>query len=296
MVMPVMVDYTASALDGAASKVQAASSHVPTVYGLFMICILLVYWLVANGEFSSILTLSVMFQGLSHALLGMQVFGRGNTSGISGRSLALDAMALVCRLSSTTWLNGYLPVDASGDYIFQVTEGGTLLIALWLLSKVRAEGKVSFLYDENSLDNFPVKRLIVVCGVLASLLHADMNSRPFFDAMWMLSLFLNCIAVLPQLWLINRLSGKVEALICHRLMAMAVSRLLSFAFMWHARGDITCAFWIDGFNHAVWAILGAHLLHIILLGDFAYYYINAVAKHGFIGGEMDLEFDFDLNV
>lgn len=278
-------------MKGAAGKADYAPPQVLTIYGVFAMCSLVVYRLVANGEFSSILTLSVMFQGLSHALLGTQVIIRGNTSGISGRSLSLDAMALVCRLASTTWLNGYLPVDASGDYIYQITEAGTLLIALWLIGQIRRERARS---EETDLDNLPIHWPVLVCCVLACLLHADMNSRALFDSLWMLSLFLNCLAVTPQLWLINALSGKVEGLTCHRLMAMAVSRLLSFTFMWHARGDITCAPWIGEFNHAIWAILGAHLLHIILLGDFAYYYIKAVTKHGFSSGEMDLGFDFNV--
>lgn len=278
-------------VNGASTKAQTTPPQVKAVYGLFATSSLLVYWLVANGEFSSILTLSVMFQCLSHALLGVQVILRGNTSGISSKSLALDAVALVCRLASTTWLNGYLPVDASGDYVYQVTEAGTLLIALWLMTKIRADRKQS---EEESLDEFPVSGPALACVVLAVLLHADMNSRPLFDSLWMLGLFLNCIAVLPQLWLINRLGGKVEALTCHRLMAMAVSRLLSFAFMWHARGDISCVPWVGEFNHAVLAIIGAHLLHILLLGDFGYYYIKAVAKHGFSSGDMDLELDIDV--
>ena len=44
--------------------------------------------------------------------------------------------------------------------------------------------------------------------------------------------------------------------------------------MWHARFDITCDPWVDGFNHAIWVILGAHLLHLVLLGDFGYYYVK----------------------
>lgn len=277
---------SAYCLDGVAEK--APPTQVLTAYGLFVIAIISVYLLVANGEFSSILTLSVMAQCLSYVLLGMQVVIRGNTAGVSGRSLRLDALSLVCRLASTTWLNGYLPVDASGDHIYQAVEVGTLLIAVWLIGQVRKERADS---REASLDSLPVHWLSLGCLVLAALFHADMNSRPVFDTLWMLSVFLGSIAVLPQLWLISQLAGKVEAFTCHRMAAMAVSRLLSGVFMWHARGDITCSPWVEGFNHAVWAILGAHLLHFLLLGDFAYYYLKAVLAHGFSSCEMDLQLD-----
>merc|ERR1719168_224092 len=116
-----------------------------------------------------------------------------------------------------------------------------------------------------------------VCAVV---LHADMNSRPLFDALWMAGLFIGVVAVLPQLWLISRHGGRVEALTSHFIAMMAVSRALSGIFMWHARFDITCAPWVEGYNHAVWAILAAHFVHLLLLGDFAYYYIKSVAKAG----------------
>jgi hypothetical protein len=61
---------------------------------------------------------------------------------------------------------------------------------------------------------------------------------------------------------------------------MAVSRVLSGMFMWHAFNDITCKAWITGFNHASWAIMAAHLLQMLLLGDFAYYYVKAVLASG----------------
>merc|ERR1719266_1691099 len=118
------------------------------------------------------------------------------------------------------------------------------------------------------------------CFVLAALFHADMNARPLFDALWMAGLFVSVVAVLPQLWLIAQTGGHVEALTSHYIAAMAVSRILSGTFMWHARFDITCDPWVEGFNHAIWVILSAHFLHVLLLGDFAYYYVKAVLKGG----------------
>merc|ERR1719359_2209034 len=112
--------------------------------------------------------------------------------------------------------------------------------------------------------------------VLAALLHGNMNSRPIFDGLWMAGVFLSAVAVLPQLWLITRTGGRVEALTSHHIAAMAASRALAGIFMWHARSDITCVPIVSDFNHAIWAILGAHLLHMVLLGDFAYYYLKAV--------------------
>ena len=66
-----------------------------------------------------------MVQCLAVVLLGLQMISTGSASGISARALLLDALAICCRLPSTLWLNGYLPVDASADYVFG---GGSLLV------------------------------------------------------------------------------------------------------------------------------------------------------------------------
>lgn len=252
-------------------------SHLLIAYGFFILSAGAVWHLVADGAFSSILTLSVMIQCLGVVLLALQVISTGSAAGISAKALALDAIALCCRLSSTLWLNGYLPVDASGDYVFQVIDICSLLILAWLLHEVLVVRKHTYQGEDDSLTILP---MVIGSLVLASLLHGNMNNRPVFDILWMAGLFASTVAVLPQLWLITRTGGRVEALTSHHIAAMAVSRSLSGIFMWHARDDITCIPWIGSLNHASWAILGAHLLHMLLLGDFAYYYIKAVLKRG----------------
>jgi len=246
-------------------------------YGGFITLALAVFHFVAEGEFSAVLTMSVIFQCLAIALLGLQSLSSGSAVGISANSLILEALSLVFRLSSTVWLNGYLPVDASGDHIFQAVDVCSLGLVLWLLHRVLVVQRGTYQVEDDTL---PVAPLALGSFVLAVLLHADMNARPLFDSLWMAGLFMGILAVLPQLWMIARGGGRVEALTSHYIAAMAVARLLSGAFMWHARFDITCAFWIEGFNHAVWAILGAHAVHLLLLADFAYYYVKGLALQG----------------
>eukprot|EP00419_Tripos_fusus_P053703 CAMPEP_0172798248 /NCGR_PEP_ID=MMETSP1075-20121228/1017_1 /TAXON_ID=2916 /ORGANISM="Ceratium fusus, Strain PA161109" /LENGTH=120 /DNA_ID=CAMNT_0013635669 /DNA_START=46 /DNA_END=408 /DNA_ORIENTATION=+ len=116
-----------------------------------------------------------------------------------------------------------------------------------------------------------------------------MNARPVFDALWMAGLFVSVVAVLPQLWLIAQSHNRCEALTSHYIAALALSRVLSGTFMWHARHDITCDPWVEGFNHAVWSILGAHALHLLLLADFTYYYVKAVLKRGIAGFQLCMD-------
>jgi len=274
----------ASALCSAAMRMETVASKsskapqnkVALAYALFLALAGAVFHFVADGEFSAIMTMSVMFQCLAMLLLCLQSSSSGSSAGISARALAMEALALCCRLSSTALYNGYLPVDASGDWIFQATDVCTLFLTLGLLHRVLVTERASYQEEEDSL---PILPMVIASFALAALLHADMNSRPFFDTMWMAGLFVGVLAVLPQLWLVSQTGGRIQALTSHFIAMLAFSRVLSGIFMWHARQDITCAPWTGDFNHASWAVLAAHFLHLCLLGDFAYYYgKNLVTK------------------
>jgi len=115
----------------------------------------------------------------------------------------------------------------------------------------------------------------------AALLHADMDASPLFDTFWMAGLFCGVIAVLPHFSLIVQTGGQADAMTCHYIAAMALSRVLSGLFMWEARSDITCKPWIPGVQHGICAILVAHIAHLLLLADFAYHYAHALMRKGF---------------
>lgn len=232
---------------------------------------------IAAGEFSSILTMAALLQAFGFVLLVMQIVTTGHAGGISASALTMDALALACRLSSTLWLNGYLPVDSSGDMVYQVIDLCSLALVLWLLWSVLVAKRSTY---QAEADTFPVISTAVCATVLAALLHADMNNRPIFDTTWMAGLFISTVAVLPQLWLSCRTGGRMEALTGHYVAIMALSRAVSGSFIWYAQGDIVCKPWVEGINHGVWAILGAHALHLLLLGDFTYYYVRSLSRGG----------------
>jgi len=260
---------------GAASS--AAQAKVAILYCVFLLGACLVYHLVANGEFSSVLTLSAMFQCLAFMLLAMQALYRGSVEGISAHSLALDAMALACRLSSTLWLNGYLPVDATGDFIYQAADLISLTIVGWLLHRVLIVKRSTYEAEQDALSALPF-----AAGSLfvASLSHANLNDRPLFDMLWMAGLLVSSVAVLPQLFLMMRSGSPIQPLTSHFIAVMGISRLLSGMYMWMAHEEISCETYISNFNHAGWTIIGAHAVHLVLLADFAYYYGKTVALHG----------------
>merc|ERR1719199_2440924 len=89
-----------SAIGSMASSDKPASSRQSktlVIYFVFFALSVLVYHLVSEGAFSSILTLAAVFQCLAISLLVLQALSKGIQS-ISVKSLQLDAVALVMLL------------------------------------------------------------------------------------------------------------------------------------------------------------------------------------------------------
>jgi len=245
-------------------------------YIVFLNIAACVYEYVAEQSYSSVIALSAIAHCLGMVLLAIQVFSKG-AGGISARALMLDALAAGLRLSSTLVYQGYLPSDRTGDGVYQFFDVCSLILCFTLLYTVLVSQRIT--YDECD-DTMNVTPLVVGCFFLGALLHGDMNSRPIPDTLWMTGLFVGVIAVLPQYWLITKAGGRAQILIAHYIMCMAIGRVLSGMFMWHVREHITCQPWVGSFQHAMAAIFLAHAIHMILLSDFAYYYVTALLSRG----------------
>lgn len=239
----------------------------------------MLYNLILSSEpsISTIVTVAGMLQCLAMLLLGAQIVCTASVEHISGRAIGMEALASCCRLTSTLFFNGYVPVDESGDWFYQAVDLCSLSVAVWLLYQVFVEKRSSYKADEDAM---PVVPLIAACFLMAALFHGNQNFRPFFDTMWMAALFLGTVSVLPQLWLIASSGGHVTALTSHYIAAMTLGRMMSGYFMWLAREEISCKPWITGINHAIVVILGAHFLHAVLMVDFVYIYIRALVAQG----------------
>merc|ERR1719440_1847409 len=174
------------------------------VYVLFASLAGLVYHLLAEGELSAILTLSAVFQCLAFSLLTVQVFVNGIDTGISTNTLKLEALSILGRLCNTTWLNGYVPSDYTGEFLYQGFDFMSLAAALWILHQLNVQS-----YQSED-DELPVFRLAIGCLVPAVLFYADLNDRPFFDALWMWSYNLGTVAACPQLWMIAHRKSSIQ--------------------------------------------------------------------------------------
>merc|ERR1719271_338437 len=228
-----------------------------------------VFQQVAEQEFSSVLTMSVLAQCLAFVLVSLQISKMKNVAGISGKTMILQALALCFRLSSTLFLDGYLPLDKTGDMMYQMVDVCSLMMVLHILQCIYKSHNVTY---EREADTLDVKNLALGCVALAVLIHPDLNDWDVFDIAWTTSLYLDTVGMLPQLFMSNKM-GKVPAYTSHYLAATLVSRGFS-AWSWYY-GAENIARVSEGFSYGAAGIVLAHVVQFLFLADFGYYYIKA---------------------
>lgn len=243
-------------------------------YVIFALCSAIVLLQFSDHDFSLVLTLSAALQCLGFFLLFRKTQKQKSVEGLSSKTLEMYVLVLVSRLTSTLTKNGYLPMDRSGDWVYQLADIGSLFLVLALLHSVHKKYKST--YDAAN-DTLPIMKFTPACVLLAICVHGDLNDSVFFDVMWTVGLNLDTISMLPQLWLLTKLGGEVEALTSHFVALQVMSRCCSFVFWFYGYVEITPE---DRFNAAGYMIIVAHLAQLVLSADFMYYYVRSVVKMG----------------
>lgn len=216
-VLPVLAASALALLElGLAHSWQRAGAKAEViVYSAWMYCAAGVATHLSDRLFSALLTFSSGLLCLAFAQLLIATY-RGCT-GFSMRTLILFALSICFRLTSTLRFNGYLPIDRTGDYIYQTLDIVALtlaLVALFFVAKKPAPD-----------DNFPAQWLVFACICLASRYHADLNNDAYSDFMWLVGHLLEMVAFFPQLAL-NVKRRAVDARQLHYFLPVAASGAL----------------------------------------------------------------------
>lgn len=239
-------------------------------YLMFVVSILAVVMELQDLDLSSLLTMSLGLQCLSFALLAALVDVQKSMAGISGKMLQLYLGVSLSRLSSTLFCQGYVPADATGDFVYQLCDAVSAFIVFGLL--VRTKGQHVRTFEEHK-DTFNVGPIVTACCLSAVVVHCDVNWSFFFDTMWMLSVNLDSIAMLPQLWMLTKVGGKVPKLMGHFIASMVLSRVCS------------CVFWIlaypelapleGGMNICGMFVVLPQVAMLLMAADFMYLYVRS---------------------
>jgi hypothetical protein len=244
-------------------------------YFVFMLCVAVVNYLLDNLDFSSIYTVGVGVQCLGFYMLLAKVHKTRSVAGISAKTLQLYVLVFVCRLYTTCAGNGYLPVDRSGDWAFQIADGVSLVMALALLWRVLVTNRDSYQEEQ---DTMPLVPMVPPCIMLAVFCHGDLNNNFYLDTIWTVSMNVDTLAMLPQLSMLAKIGGEVEALTSHFVAALACSRACAFAFWCIGYAEIGPQNDPHHVNWAGYQLITAQFLQVLISLDFLYYYLKARAK------------------
>jgi hypothetical protein len=225
----------------------------------------------SDRSFSALLTLSAGVQCLGFALLRLKVHKQAGVQGISSRALQLFAVCYVSRLYSTLQYNGYLPVDRSGDWLYQLIEVISLLMVLSLITTIHLTHCHSY---ESENDTCGIFFLLGLSFLSAYYVHPSLNNLKSPDVAWTAGLYMESLAMVPQLWMLSKKGGEIDGLASHYIACVFFSRVFTLCFWMNSYVEL--APHGSDFNIPGWGVLGAQLLQVGIFADFMYYYARAM--------------------
>lgn len=220
---------------------------------------------VSDGDFSSVLTFGALSQFLGFVLLCLRVKATQSVAGLSAQSLVLFALYFGTRLTSTCLKNGYIPVDRTGDYVYQLCDFGSLCCVAYLLRAAYGEYGSTYQAAHDQMELMP---LVIPAVLLGFCIRGDFNGSPVYDGIWSVSLNLETLAFLPQLAMLSTLGGTVDAATSRFVACMVLSSVCRFLFWWYAHTELI--FFVAGYY-----IVAAHGLQLILCAGFMFEYTKS---------------------
>jgi len=233
---------------------------------------LFVWHKVSQKDFSAIITAAAVVQCFGFVILSMRTRATKSVAGLSSKTLVLMVLCLCIRLCSTTLKRGYIPVDRSGHYFYQFVDMVTVALAAQLIYLAHKTYQNSY---QEEYDTFPIIPVIVPCVVLACFVHGNFNRNMFFDIVWYTSLNLETVAMLPQLWMMSKIGGKVSAMSAQFVASNVISKVMTFTFWIWAYPELADE---QGNNVAGKAIMLAYATQLLLSADFMFYYAKGLLE------------------
>lgn len=207
---------------------------------------------------------SISIEVLGLLVLRHKIHVRSSVKGISGMTMIMYAVVYTIRI----WLA--MPDNWSGDIMDLNIDASfgfiSLLLALDILRSVFMTHRSTYQHD---LDVLKVKYLIPGCWLLALLVRPQFHTwTATYSLVWSSCMYMDVLALMPQVMMMSRGDGKVEAPIAHFVAATFLSRIedLSDTILYHGGKD-------DFFSWAL--VVFVQGMHLVLVADFMYYYFKA---------------------
>jgi len=237
----------------------------------FLGTVVLLFWFFSSGDFSFLLTLSSLVSMFSFLMVLIQSEIGKSVKGVSLKMMECYLAIQLGRLCAIVPFEGYLPFDKTGDWLYQVVEALTFCLAGSIVYMCR------FRYDKThdpATDTLNHLWLMGPSAVMALIFHPTLNSFLPSDMAWAFALYLESVAVLPQLFMFQK-EGQAQPFTAHFLFAQAASKVISFIFWFSSYNELSNP------DHHVKAFVGnwvmaMQLIQLLIMGDFIYHYIRCI--------------------
>lgn len=257
------------------------------LWGVFIVCAFTVWYLVSSGDFSFLLTFAALWRCFGLLLMVYKVAGGQSAKAVSSKTLQLYGVSFLARLLSIMRHQGYLPFDKTGDWLYHVIEVVSLFACMLVLYAMH--GPLKSTYDEkydkfgnfgwfNIPSKFGAMYLFLPCVIIAMMFHPELNKEFFSDTCWTLSMYLEAVAMLPQLYMLQVQAGDqqgmVDVILGHFTFALSFSRIFELIF------------WIGSFRELSnssgklpgYIVLLSQGGQLLIMADFFYYYALSISK------------------
>jgi len=258
---------------------QALNKNVLIWAGFFSVS-LFVYSLLSGGDFSFLMTYGAMARMFGFGILNVKTFMSQRATGVSAKSLQLYCIVFVCRLTSIIRHEGYLPYDKSGDWLYHLIEFLALIFSGAALFACKGPFKQTYQADLDKFGELSVPPgygavwLAVPVFLFSCILHPSLNSDFFSDVAWTYSMYLESVALIPQLYMFQRQSnGVVELMTAHFVAALGFGRIMELFFWCYSFHELVTA---GGSTLPGIVALLSQFMQLILMLDFFWYYYHAV--------------------
>lgn len=244
-----------------------------------IVFMLIIYLTLSSGEFSFILVLASIVQMASFFIIAQKVYNFQNSSGLSINTMICYLIIMVSRLSSTLFYSGYLPSDEAGDWFYQLCEICSLILVVVNIIFITKLFKDTA--ESESEDQIDFKYLAVPCLILALLVHTNLNNNLITDVAWSFSMYLEGVAIFPQLHVFQKKGGQIEAYTSHYVSLQGLNRFLTLVFWYYTYEELNEES-EDSYSffhtYTGYFLIFSQLIQLILMCEFYYFYIKSFFK------------------
>lgn len=258
------------------------SAGMVIAWASFFTLSMVVYSVASDGDFSFLLTYAACMRAFGFFLLNLRMFASKSGASVSLKSLEAYVLVFMFRLVSIMRHEGYLPYDRSGDWLYHVVEFTSLGFAG--LAVYFCKFKFGATYDEakdvfgNFLvpDFLGVLYLVLPTFLLAVFFHPNLNKDFLSDMAWTFSMYLESVAVAPQLFMFTKQAeAPIEVLVAHCVAALGFARVVEMAFWMWSFHELTDS---AGSKLVGYLVLIVQFVQVAIMGDFFYFYIQSLKK------------------